>query len=193
MRSLYFDDFYNSAYNEKDISILDRQKFRIRTYNHSTDVIHLERKIKHNNYTYKQIAPLSIKEVLQIMLGEYAFLRESAQPLHNIFYHQIISNVFRPRVIVDYEREPFIFSPGSVRITFDSNIRMGLDQTNLFNPLLSMAETLPAQFLIMEVKYTAFLPRFIRQLLPTQAAEYSAISKYILACEGTFYRRQTDH
>lgn len=44
IRSLYFDDYCNSAYEEKDAGILMRKKYRVRIYNGSDKVIKLERK-----------------------------------------------------------------------------------------------------------------------------------------------------
>lgn len=44
IRSLYFDDYCNSAYEEKDAGILMRKKYRVRIYNGSDRVIKLERK-----------------------------------------------------------------------------------------------------------------------------------------------------
>lgn len=35
IRSLYFDDYWNSAYEEKIMGVEDRQKWRIRIYNFS--------------------------------------------------------------------------------------------------------------------------------------------------------------
>ena len=46
LRSLYFDDYYNSAYEEKEAGVLQRKKYRIRIYNCSDRSIKLERKKK---------------------------------------------------------------------------------------------------------------------------------------------------
>lgn len=192
VRSLYFDDFYNSAYNEKEMSIFLRQKYRIRLYNQSRDVIHLERKMKYNNYVDKMTAPLSPTEVMQIVQGDYDFLRKSKAQLLNILYYEIMTKVLRPRIIIDYEREPFVLDAGTVRITFDRNIRASVDNFDLFCPDLAMMETLETGFLIMEIKYTEFLPNMIRKILPTSAVDYSSISKYFLGCERILYNRKTD-
>ena len=40
IRSLYFDDYYHSAYEEKDAGVLKRKKYRIRIYGCSDKVIH---------------------------------------------------------------------------------------------------------------------------------------------------------
>ena len=41
--------------------------------------------------------------------------------------------------------------------------------------------------LIMEVKFTEMLPQILRNLLPPQAAEFTAVSKYVLCYEKTRY------
>ena len=108
VRSLYFDDFYNTAYDEKYMSILNRQKFRIRSYNHSADVIRLERKIRiSDNYVNKLSIPLTQAETALITQGDYGFLRYGALPMHKILYYEVNSKVLRPRIIIDYEREPY--------------------------------------------------------------------------------------
>ena len=42
--------------------------------------------------------------------------------------------LLRPRVIVDYEREPWILDAGTVRITFDMNVRAAVDGFDVFRP-----------------------------------------------------------
>ena len=54
IRSLYFDDYWNSAYEEKESGVLMRKKYRIRIYNYSAESIKLERKKKFGSYIYKE-------------------------------------------------------------------------------------------------------------------------------------------
>ena len=49
IRSLYFDDYWNTAYQEKVDGVLLRKKYRIRIYDYSDRVIKLERKHKSNS------------------------------------------------------------------------------------------------------------------------------------------------
>lgn len=191
VRSLYFDDYYNNAYNEKNMSILNRQKFRIRLYNQSDKIINLERKIKSNNYIFKETTPLKRIEVDAIMDGNFIPLRDSSSRLKQIFYHECMSYLLRPRVVVDYEREPFIMEAGEVRITFDRNIRAGMEAMDIFNYQMAMIEALEPNFLVMEVKYTNFLPALIRDLLPAPTAVFSSLSKYVICCDKTLFKRQT--
>ena len=62
IRSLYFEDYFNSAYDEKESGILMRKKYRIRIYDYSDRSIKLERKKKYGSYIYKESAPLTKEE-----------------------------------------------------------------------------------------------------------------------------------
>ena len=70
IRSLYFDDYWNSAMEEKDAGVLMRKKYRIRIYNCSDKSIKLERKKKFGSYIYKEAAPLTRQEVEWILDGK---------------------------------------------------------------------------------------------------------------------------
>lgn len=83
----------------------------------------------------------------------------------------------RPRTIVDYTREPFVYAPGNVRVTLDSNIRTGMNGTDFLNPdcVTIPAGDAPA---ILEVKWDSFLPSLIRDLIQVPGTHTSAFSKY---------------
>ena len=79
--------------------------------------------------------------------------------------------------IVDYIREPYIYRPGNVRVTFDYNLRTGLNCTDFLNP---DCVTVPAgdAGIIMEVKWDNYLPSIIRDLVQTPGRRSAAFSKY---------------
>ena len=187
IRSLYIDDYFNSAYEEKEAGVLMRKKYRIRIYNCSDKSIKLERKKKFGSYIFKEAAPLTRKEVEMILNGRYEFLLKSPYPLCREFYIECISHMMRPRVIVDYEREPWIMDTGTVRITMDSNVRAAVGSFDIFDASLPTISVLEPGKLVMEVKYTEFLPRILKDILPPKAAEFAAVSKYVLCCEKTRY------
>jgi len=191
IRSLYFDDYFNSAYNEKYSGIMNRQKFRIRIYNNSESIIRLERKIKSDQYIFKETAPLTNDEVASILGGEYGFLLSSSHKAHQVFYHECVSNFLRPRVVVDYEREAYVMDEGTTRITFDKNVRAGREGFDIFNDEMSMVEVMEPGVLIMEVKYTEFAPKILRKVLPSKATDHTAVSKYIMSCEKTLYKKRS--
>ena len=187
IRSLYFDDYWNNAYYDKLKGINSRYKYRIRIYNDSDRVIHLERKIKQGNYIAKESARLSKNMVVSIMRGEYQPLLRDEQELCRKFYYACTTELYRPRVMVDYEREPYIYPAGDVRITFDTNVRAGLWNLNLFDDKLPTINVLDPDLLILEVKYTELLPSFIQAALPIHSGAPMAVSKYVLGCDRTIY------
>lgn len=187
IRSLYFDDYFHTAYEEKDAGVLERKKYRIRIYNCSDSSIKLERKKKFGSYIFKEDAPLTRNEVCKIIDGDYDFLLHSPYPLCREFYFECVSHVLRPRTIVDYEREPWILDAGTVRVTFDMDVRAAVGSFDIFDSTLPTISVLDPGKCIMEVKYTEFLPRFVRDILPDRASEFTAASKYSLCYDKTRY------
>ena len=187
IRSLYFDDYWNSAYEEKESGVLMRKKYRIRIYNYSAESIKLERKKKFGSYIYKEDAPLTKDEVQKILSGEYEFLLKSPYNLCREFYIECTCNMMRPRTIVDYERIPWILDAGTVRITFDSDVRAAIGSYDIFDTGLPALSVLEPGKLILEVKFTEMLPQLLRDVLPPPAAEFTAVSKYVLCYEKTRY------
>lgn len=192
IRSLYFDDYWETAYEEKDMGILLRKKYRIRVYNCSDKVIRLERKNKVGPYIYKEAAPLTRAQTDAVLAGDYAFLEKSEHNLLREFYYECTSRVMRPRVIVDYDREPYVMEAGDVRITFDKHVRAGMGEFSLFDPQLPTVEVIEGDRLIMEVKFTTFLPKLVRRLLPPDASQLTAASKYVLCCDAAVREKDMD-
>lgn len=183
IRSLYFDDYWNSSYEEKTMGVDDRQKWRIRIYNYSDSSIKLERKKKWGSYIHKDSAGLSREEYEKILRGDYTFLLKKEDTLCREFYYECMVKLQRPRVIVDYEREPLILQEGDVRITFDSDVRAAISSFDIFDPELPCLAVLPPETMVLEVKFTELLPDVIKKLLPLDGQEFSAVSKYTLCYE----------
>ena len=183
IRSIYFDDYWNRAYTDKITGIQYRKKYRIRFYNDSDKIIKLECKIKNASWINKISVSLSRGETDAIMNGEYEFLLRRDERLCHEFYYQCTSRVLRPKCIVDYEREPYIFENGDVRVTFDNDVRSTALFKDVFNPDLPSIYVLEPGKLVLEVKFTEYLPLLIKQLLPSQPTEYQAFSKFVYCLE----------
>lgn len=183
IRSLYFDDIWESAYEEKMAGVESRKKYRIRIYDGSDKVIKLERKRKEGQYIQKVSASLSREETDRILSRDYLFLAGRKETLCNDFYRECMVRQMRPAVIVDYEREPYVYPYGDVRITFDMHVRAGIFSDDLFDAAIPVVEVLPPGQMIMEVKFTEFLPQSIRDLLPKADGTCIAASKYTLCLE----------
>lgn len=188
IRSLYFDDYWDSSYEEKIMGVEDRRKWRIRIYDYSESRIRLERKKKRGSYIHKDSAPLERSEYEKILEGDYGFLLKSRYPLCQEFYYECMVNLQRPKVVADYERRPLIRGEGDVRVTFDRNVRAGMFTCDIFDRDLPVREVLEPDMMVLEVKFTQLLPGIIKELLPLDGQQFSAISKYTLCYEKAFYR-----
>ena len=179
IRSLYFDNAADKALREKLDGVNNREKFRIRYYNHDTNLIHLEKKSKHNGLGCKETAELTAAEAQSIVDGSWEWMKDSDRPLVRELYAKMRSQGLRPKTIVDYVREPFVYAPGNVRVTLDYDIRTGLGAVDFLNP---DCVTIPAGNypIILEVKWDAFLPGIIRDIVQLEGRHTSAFSKYAI-------------
>ena len=180
IRSLYFDDAFDSAVEEKVAGVQYRDKWRIRIYNFSDRVIKLERKHKNGQFIKKDSLTLSHRECNALIAGAYSFLLYRQEPFAKEAYAALRTEGLQPKVLVDYYRQPFVFPLEDVRITLDRNIRTGYFSTDLFNP---HAITYPATELlgqcVLEVKYNAYLDPYIASLVQLPASINTAASKYL--------------
>ena len=178
IRSLYFDNLYDKALREKVDGVNLREKFRIRYYNGDPSaVIHLEKKSKVNGLGTKYSAPLTVAEAQAIVDGDIGWMPRSGRPLVEELYCKMRYQGMAPKVIVDYEREPFIYRPGNVRVTLDYNIRTGLRCTDFLN-VDCVTVPAPDGGILLEVKWDAYLPTIIKDCVQTPARRVAAFSKY---------------
>ncbi|QTD41883.1 polyphosphate polymerase domain-containing protein [Sporosarcina sp. Te-1] len=177
IRSVYFDNFDNKVLTEKKEGYLDRDKFRVRLYDYNTSLLHLEKKSKRNNLTYKQKCRITAEEYEKIRRGDIRWLEYDERSLLQELWIQMTLYQLKPITVVDYEREVFIYPPGNVRVTFDSQIKTSFRNNDLLNPELPMVSTDP-NAVILEVKYDHYLPDIIKQLLQLGDRRKGTYSKY---------------
>ncbi len=179
IRSIYFDNYKDKALREKINGLQQREKFRIRYYNDDLSFITLEKKIKHNDLCMKIDAPLSQSDFRRILIEPGPWMLEHSQPLVGELYCKMKQQQLKPRVVVSYVREPYIYDAGNVRVTFDSDIRTSLFQNSFAEGQLNniSATDLPGD-MILEVKFDAFLPEIISCLLQSENLRQQAFSKY---------------
>lgn len=179
VRSLYFDNASDKALREKLDGVNRREKFRIRYYNGNTSLIHLEKKSKLGGLGSKQSTPLSAEEAQAIVDGRLDWMMGSGRPLVQELYTKMLSEGLRPKTIVDYTREPFIYAPGNVRVTLDYDIRTGLYCTELLDPDCLTLSPIDSP-IILEVKWDEFLPSVIRDAVQLEGRRTAAFSKYAI-------------
>lgn len=177
IRSLYFDNASNKALREKLNGVNIREKFRLRYYNNDASLIHLEKKSKINGLCSKESATVTKEQVEAILSGDCFWMAQSDEPLVRELYCKMTCEGLRPKTVVDYLREPFVFSPGNVRVTIDSNIRTGVRSADFLNPYCVSVPAGSAP-VILEVKWDEFLPDIVRDALQLPNCRVGAFSKY---------------
>ena len=70
IRSLYFDDYENTCYMDNENGVDNREKYRIRIYDHNPERISLEAKQKIRGMTCKKSCLLSLEQCIQLMHGQ---------------------------------------------------------------------------------------------------------------------------
>ena len=184
IRSLYFDDFKNTAYFDKAAGVLTRKKYRMRIYNVCDDFIKFERKNKFNEYVSKETALLTREEADRIISGDVAFLADSDSQLLRCFYLECRRNLLRPVVLVDYLREAYVHPVGDVRITFDIGVRTALGPVSFFDRNTSTVTVSEEPGVILEVKFGDVLPQIVRGLFPHDIRPRSALGKFAACRES---------
>lgn len=177
--SLYFDTPYDSAYKEKLDGVDNREKFRLRYYGTDTSFIRLEKKFKRKGLCGKRSASLIQDQAEKILRGDYEFLLKSADPLLIELYSKIRGKGLRPKTIVCYDREAFVYAPGNVRITLDRNLYTGLGSIDFLNTEIKGIKAMDASR-VLEVKYDEFLPELVRMAVQVPGRQAGACSKYAL-------------
>lgn len=177
IRSLYFDTPDDRALREKLDGVNRREKYRLRYYNGDTSLIRLEKKEKWNSLCGKESAAVTREQAEALLMGDAGWMRHSGVPAVQEFYRKYRCRNLRPKTIVDYTREPFVYAPGNVRVTFDYHIRTGLSHRDFLDPDCT---TVPAGEapILMEIKWDAFLPDVIRDAVRLTGRRPAAFSKY---------------
>jgi hypothetical protein len=177
IRSLYFDTPEDTALREKIDGVKNREKFRIRYYNHDTSFIQLEKKSKCGDICLKEAVRLEKDEAQAIAAGDFDWLKESEKPLMQELYRNMMQKQLRAKTIVDYERDPFVYPAGNVRITLDHDIRTGIHGTDFLNPDC-VTVPITEDAIILEVKWDEYLPDLVRDAVQLDACKSTAFSKY---------------
>lgn len=180
VRSQYFDTMGNRDYYEKITGHSIRKKIRLRIYNISTDTVKLEIKNKFGSMTLKESAIITKEDARKLICGDYSPLRSYNEPAANKAYAFFNSSHYRPTVIIDYEREAYLYPFHNIRVTLDKDLHAGFCLYDLFEENINMIPVFSSEIYILEVKYYYILPVFLQKALSYYAMEKSGISKYCL-------------
>lgn len=172
--SIYFDTYNKTSYRQVKDGISNRWKYRIRYYDYKDTYIKLEKKHKINNYTNKTSIRISKKELKDILSNKIK-IKSNNPPLLNEFIMKMKNELLRPVIFVEYDRIPYIYKLGNVRVTLDYNIRY----SNRFDNLFSKSKKVHyLEDKILEIKYNELIPDFIRFRLELNHLEQISYSKF---------------
>lgn len=179
IKSLYFDDRESSSYYEKLDGVLYRKKYRIRIYNDDPSFIRLEKKMKHNNMTSKEQMLISREIYSKILDGNIEEIK-NAKGLLLEFITNIKNKALIPSIIVEYHRIAYIYPISDVRITFDSDIKSGLYNYDLFDEDAPMYSVDEKGKQVLEVKFNEILPLHLANILGDIPSCREAVSKFAI-------------
>lgn len=178
IRSLYFDNENSDAYYEKMDGVEYRKKYRIRIYNFDDKFIRLECKYKHNNMTSKDQILIDKELCSKIINGKIDEIDLTKDNLLRQFALDYRLNRLNPSIIVDYNRVAFTYHVSDVRITFDSQIKSGMYNYNLFDKNATTYSVIDDNQMVLEVKFNEILPESIALILQTVPTFRQAFSKF---------------
>lgn len=179
--SLYLDDAFDSAYNDKILGLDVRKKYRIRFYNLSPDFIRLEIKDKKGEMVAKRSVKMTYEDYKSFLKGDRRFLSEErfcGTPGEELYASDRLVKI-SPAAVVDYVREAYVCQAGNVRVTFDSALKTmsGMDALNGDPNFYNVFEN---KEIILEIKYDSFIPSYIHDILAGMPLNAESISKYVL-------------
>lgn len=180
IRSLYFDDYYDRCYYENENGTDPREKFRIRIYNGSKERISLELKKKERGKTLKLSCPLTEEQCRTLMKGEVLPDSKDYPPVLQKLLLLMKTTLMRPKVIVEYDRVPYVYQLGNVRITLDKNISSSNCLENFLDKEIYKRPIMPAGQHVLEVKFDEYLPDSIYRVLQLDSLRQTAFSKFYL-------------
>lgn len=180
IRSIYFDDRNNTCYKQNEAGTDPRAKYRIRSYNASCGRIVLEKKIKQNGMTRKLHQDLSAEQYELLMNDSFGTFFFEEPPLIQELLALKQMRRMEPKVIVAYDRIPFVEEKGNVRVTFDDHISSSSDFDSFFDDDLHKRPIMPVGKTLMEVKFDEFLPGYIKEALELGQLSQINFSKYYL-------------
>lgn len=181
IHSLYFDDYKDTCARENEAGISRRFKYRIRYYGKESDILKLERKEKMDGRCHKESVIITKDICSKILEGRIDELYwETDNSLLKKFYVHMMTGLFEPKIIIDYERAAYVEEIANVRVTLDKNISVSdsveefLTGDYLRYPIQKKDEH------VLEVKFDDILPGYIKSIVSNKNLQQSSFSKYYL-------------
>lgn len=178
VRSLYFDDPEDGCLWENENGTDLRTKFRLRYYGTDSTSVCLEKKQKIHGMTAKESCPLSGQECILLTEGKIPEDVSGMPEQKQRMFLEMRLKGLEPKVIVTYERIPFIYPGGNVRVTFDRNISSSGETGRFLQGDYAVRPVLAQGTGVLEVKWDEVLPLHIKKAMGLDTLIWTAFSKY---------------
>lgn len=180
VRSLYFDDYRDSCLYDNINGNDPREKFRVRIYGHDNFYIRLELKKKEKGKTRKECCMIDEGLCKRMMSGMALEMGAIDADVYRKFCLWQNTRLLMPKVIVEYDRIPYVYRDGNVRVTFDLNIRSSDDIDRFLDNSIVMRPVMSLNRHILEVKFDELIPDFIYYAVQTEGLRQTTYSKYCM-------------
>lgn len=181
VRSLYFDTLDDQDFFDKQNGLDARKKLRLRIYDPQQDFAMLEMKQKQGDEQKKRSLRVKAQDARLLCDGNYSPLLQYADAFAVECYAVMTTACYQPKAVVQYHRFAFVGQESKVRITLDSEIRATESATDLFSSTLAMNPVFHGGQAVLEVKYSGFLPSYLKELVSFADRSKLAVSKYCLS------------
>lgn len=178
VKSLYFDDYQDTCFWENEDGYNVRSKFRIRYYDNQTDYIRLEKKCKRNGMVCKESCVITEEMCRCFMAGQIPQMCEEMPQIMKALFTEMRLRKLIPKVIVVYERKPYICNVGNVRITIDSNVASSNDMKHFLDTDMVLRPVMQKGESLLEVKWDEVMPEYIYHHLALDELQWTSFSKY---------------
>lgn len=182
VRSLYFDTPF-----EKDrMDVLrggeKRHKIRLRIYSPDDETAKLELKAKEGRFQKKTSLAVTREEAEELMQGKFECLRKRNTETAEYLYMELIKGMYRPRVMMEYQRAAYYIPFKEIRVTFDWNAAANRTNMDLFSKNICWTPLRPSSVGVLEVKFNGYLFSYIQNILEKVEKLPTMNGKYIYAC-----------
>ena len=176
VRTVYFENYLHETINNKKMNLNNISKYRIRMYQNNDRFLSLERKTNCNGIIKKESEIIDKELVEKLLKGEFYDLLDKSTILKNALYLQMAIKQYRAFIIVEYTRLAYMDSKSNVRITIDRNIKSSINCEKFFEKVI---QGISSNEMVLEVKYSQYMPEYIKDILKILDKQQKANSKYI--------------
>lgn len=179
VKSIYFDSLENSDLMDALSGSFIKEKIRLRSYGEHGDKFQLELKQKNGDDVVKRSVTLTRDEAISVSNCDFSVLLRKEDPFGVALYAKLKSGVYRPKLVIGYNRLAYVHPFNRTRITFDTRVTTGFQSDSFFDGKIHGLNHLEPYMGILEVKYDDFLLEPIKKCLSRIDSSQIANSKYV--------------